>query len=330
MSIKHVPVLHDEVINYLQPKPGQNFIDCTLGGGGHSKAILEKTAPHGKLLAIDMNEETFDEAKGNLINLKERIFFHQGNFSKLKEIYDERFNLYKISGILLDLGFSSLELEDKNRGFSFQIDGPLDMRYDRRQSLTAEEIVNTWSFDKLKKVIQEYGQERLAHEITKKIINSRLNKKITKTKKLVEAILLAFREKLGTDREVPWIGGIHPATRTFQALRIAVNDEINNLRQVLPQAIDLLEPGGRLAVISFHSLEDKIVKNFFREEAKDCHCPPEAIVCICDHQASIRLITKKPIPATAEEIKTNPRARSAKMRVAEKLKQNDKNNKKIQ
>lgn len=329
MSNQHIPVLLNEVIESLQPQPNQNFIDCTLGGGGHSKAILEKTSPEGKLLAIDLNENTFDKANNNLINFKERITYSHGNFSNLKEIYDEQFNLYKINGILLDLGFSSLELEDKDRGFSFQIDGPLDMRYDKRQSLTAEEIVNTWSFENLKKVIQEYGQERLAHEITKKIISSRLNKKITKTKNLVEAILLAFREKLHTDKEIPWIGGKHPATKTFQALRIAVNDEINNLKKVLPQAIDLLEPGGRLAVISFHSLEDKIVKNYFRDEAKECHCPPEAVVCICDHIKKIKLITKKPIKASEEETKTNPRSRSAVLRVIEKIKQNDKVNKKI-
>ncbi|MDP2685526.1 MAG: 16S rRNA (cytosine(1402)-N(4))-methyltransferase RsmH [bacterium] len=324
MSPQHIPVLLNEVIENLQPQANQNFIDCTLGGGGHSQAILNKTSPNGKLLAIDLNEETFIEARKNLNKYKDRIIFSRENFSKLKQIYNEQFSLYKIDGILLDLGFSSLELEDKDRGFSFQIDGPLDMRYDKRQSLTAEEIVNTWSFDNLKKVIQEYGQERLAQNITKKIIKSRLNQKITKTKILVEAILLAFRDKLNTNKEIPWIGGIHPATRTFQALRIAVNDEINNLKKVLPQAIDLLEPGARLAVISFHSLEDKIVKNYFRTESRDCLCPPEAVICICGHQAKIKLITKKPIKPTEEEIKTNPRARSAVLRVVEKTKQNDK------
>ncbi len=320
MSPKHIPVLLNEVIENLQPQANQNFIDCTLGGGGHARAILEKTGPRGKLLAIDLNEDTFEKAKINLNKYTQRTIYCRENFSKLKEIYDEQFSLHKINGILLDLGFSSLELEDKGRGFSFQIDGPLDMRYDSRQSLTAEEIINTWSFENLKKVIQEYGQERLAHEITKKILSSRLNKKITKTKNLVEVILLAFREKLKTDKEVPWIGGKHPATKTFQALRIAVNDEINNLKKVLPQAIDLLEPGGRLAVISFHSLEDRIVKNYFRDEAKDCHCPPEAVVCICEHIPKIKLITKKPIKPSEKEIKINPRARSAVMRVVEKLK----------
>jgi len=319
MSSIHIPVLLKEVIENLQPRQNQNYIDCTIGGGGHAQAILKKTAPNGKLLAIDLNDEAFKQAKENLKPYQNRVTFVNDNFSKLGQIYSEQFSLYKISGILLDLGLSSVELEDKSRGFSFQIDAPLDMRYDQRQSLTAAEIVNAWPFDKLKKVIQEYGQESLAHEITKKIIQARLNKKISKTKILAEAVLLAFRDKLNSKKEVPWIGGIHPATRTFQALRIAVNDELGNLKKVLPQAIELLEPAGRLAVISFHSLEDKIVKEYFRQESKDCLCPPEFPVCRCGHKALLRLITKKPIKPSEREIKTNSRSRSAILRVAEKI-----------
>jgi len=315
----HIPVLLTEVINNLQPKPGQHYIDCTIGGGGHAQAILDKTKPNGKLLAFDLDETAFQVTKERLLKFQDRITFVHENFSKLKQIYNEQFSLYKISGILLDLGFSSFELEDKNRGFSFQIDAPLDMRFDSRQSLTAAEIVNTWPFDKLKKVIQEYGQESLAHEVTNKIIQARLNKQITKTKILVEAILLAFRDKLNSKKEVPWIGGIHPATKTFQALRIAVNDELGSLKKVLPQAVDILEPSGRLAVITFHSLEDRIVKRYFKRESKDCLCPPEVPVCQCGHKASLRLITKKPIKPSEGEIKTNPRSRSALLRVIEKI-----------
>lgn len=318
MPPQHVPVLLNEVIEYLRPQTNDNFIDCTIGGGGHAQALLEKTGPQGKLLAIDLDEKAIILARSNLQEYKGRIIFVQDNFSKIKQIYSEQFSLHKINGILLDLGVSSFELEDQDRGFSFQIDGPLDMRFDKRQSLTAAEIVNTWPFDKLKKVFQEYGQERLAPEITKAICNLRQRQKITKTKQLVEAILLAFRNKLKSRKEVPWIGGIHPATRTYQALRIAVNDELNNLEKALPQCLEILEKGGRLAVISFHSLEDKIVKSFFKQESKDCLCPPEAPVCRCGHKAVLKILTKKPVTPSEKERDINPRSRSAKLRVAER------------
>ena len=321
MSPQHEPVLLKEVIEYLNPRPGQNFIDCTIGGGGHTKAILDKTAPDGKLLAIDLDKQALITTKKNLASYEDRVTYIQDNFVKLKQIYNEQFSLHKINGILFDLGFSSFELEDKNRGFSFQIDGPLDMRFDKRQLLTAAEIVNTWPAEKLKKVIQEYGQESylMAHEITNKIIKARQKNKISKTKELVGAILLAFRNKLRSKKEIPWIGGIHPATKTFQALRIAVNDELNNLREVLPQALDILEREGRLAVISFHSLEDRIVKEFLKREARDCICPPEQPICQCEHKAVLKILTKKPVTPQESEIKMNRRSRSAKLRVAEKM-----------
>ena len=319
MPGQHLPVLLKEVIDNLQPQTGQNFIDCTLGGGGHAQAILDQTAPDGRLLAIELDSQTLLKTKQALKKYQDRITFIHGNFSELKQIHHEWFSLYKINGILLDLGFSSLELEDSHRGFSFLADEPLDMRYDTRQSLTAMEIVNTWPFEKLNKVIQEYGQERLAHEITKQIVNTRLNQKITKTKTLVGLILLAFRNKLGSKKEIPWIGGLHPATKTFQALRLAVNDEISNLEKVLPQAVGILQPKGRLAVISFHSLEDKLVKEFINREARDCFCPPEIPICQCGHRASLKKITKKPVTPSEAEIKKNHRSRSAKLRVAAAL-----------
>lgn len=319
MPTEHIPVLLEEVIHYLKPQPGQNYIDGTLGGGGHSQALLAKTKPDGRLLAIDLDEVALEKAGAHLQGDKQRITFVHDNFSNIKQIYNEQFQLHEINGILLDLGVSSLELEDRERGFSFQVDGPLDMRFDKRQSLTAADIVNTWPFDKLKKVIQEYGQEKLAHEITTQIISARQAEPITKIKRLVEAILLAFRNKLGSQKEVPWIGGLHPATRTFQALRLAVNDELENLRKALPQCLDILATGGRLAIISFHSLEDKIVKDFFKTESRDCVCPPETPICQCGHTARVKIITKKVIIPTASEIEGNPRARSAKLRVAEKI-----------
>ncbi len=318
MPAQHLPVLINEAVDALQLKPGHNVIDCTAGGGGHSKSILQQTAPDGKLLAIDLDTVALEQSKKKLRQYHNRVTFVNDNFANLKQIHNEQFSVSKVNGILLDLGISSLELEDLDRGFSFQHDGPLDMRFNKQQSLTAAEIVNTWPFDKLKKAIQEYGQEPLAVEITKALLSKRRNGPITKTKKLVEVILLAYRNKLGSHKEVPWIGGAHPATRTFQALRIAVNGELDNLQKALPQAIDLLEKGGRIAVISFHSLEDRIVKHFFKREAVDCICATEVPVCQCNHTASLNIITKKPIIPSSEEIQTNPRSRSSKLRVAEK------------
>jgi len=318
MPARHIPVLIKEAVDSLQLKSGYNVIDCTAGGGGHSESILQQTAPDGKLLAIDLDTVALEESKKKLQQYHNRITFVNDNFSNLKQIYNEQSSVSKVNGILFDLGISSLELEDLDRGFSFQHDGPLDMRFNKQQSLTAAEIVNTWPFDKLKRAIQEYGQEPLAVEITKALLSKRRNGLITKTKMLVEVILLAYRNKLGSHKEVPWIGGTHPATRTFQALRIAVNGELGNLEKALPQAIDLLEKGGRIAVISFHSLEDRIVKRFFKQESKNCICPPDVPVCQCNHTASLNIITKKPIIPSSEEIQTNPRSRSSKLRVAEK------------
>ncbi|MFA6553309.1 MAG: 16S rRNA (cytosine(1402)-N(4))-methyltransferase RsmH [Patescibacteria group bacterium] len=319
MTVTHVPVLLHEVIESLDPRADQHFIDGTVGGGGHSEAILKRTGPDGCLLGIDRDQLAVTETQARLQSFGSRITLVHDSFSNIKQIYNEQFSNHQIDGILLDLGLSTLELEDQSRGFSFQVDAPLDMRFDSRQELTAADIVNTWPLPKLTKVIQEYGEERLAYAIAKQIVSTRLNKKISKTKMLVEAILLAFRDKLHSDKEVPWIGGLHPATRTFQALRIAVNDEIGSLGKALPQAIDILKPGGRVAVISFHSLEDRIVKNFFRHEAKGCICPPAMPVCQCGHTPCLKIITKHPIKPSEEEIQKNPRSRSALLRVAEKV-----------
>ncbi|MFA5052230.1 MAG: 16S rRNA (cytosine(1402)-N(4))-methyltransferase RsmH [Patescibacteria group bacterium] len=319
MTVAHVPVLLHEAISYLQPRAGRHYIDGTVGGGGHGRALVERTGPDGHLLGIDRDQLALDTATECLKEFGSRVTLVRDSFANIKHIYNEQFADYQINGILLDLGLSSLELEDQSRGFSFQIDAPLDMRFDTRQSLTAADIVNTWPLAQLTKVIQEYGEERLAHAIAKQIITTRLNKKISKTKTLVEAILLAFRNTLHTNKEIPWIGGIHPATRTFQALRIAVNNELGNLQQALPQAIDILPSGGRLAVISFHSLEDRIVKRFMREEAKGCLCPPQFPVCRCGHVPRLKLVTRHAVKATPEEVQKNPRSRSAVLRVAEKV-----------
>lgn len=328
----HIPVLLTEVIEQLRPQPGQNFIDGTVGGGGHAQAILEATAPDGHLLALDRDAEALEISGQALSPYANRVTFVRETFANIKTTYAQHFSNYPIHGILLDLGLSSIELDHPTRGFSFGIDSPLDMRFDTRSSESASDVINTWPAERLKKVFREYGNEPLTPEIIRALLALRQRKqKIKTTKQLVDVILSVYREKLHTDKEVPWIGGIHPATKVFQALRIAVNDEYGALEAVLPQAIDLLTPGGparhdkqgvaggRLAVISFHSGEDRMVKHYFKQESQDCICPPELPVCQCDHQASIRLITKKPVVPTTEEITRNPRSRSAKLRVVEKI-----------
>jgi len=319
MANRHIPVLLDEEIKLLDPKPNQNFIDCTIGGGGHAEEILKKTSPQGILLGIDLDEKALAVAYERLKKYKDRVILVHNNFSKLKQISHEFTKLHKISGILFDLGLSSFLLEDGSRGFSFQIDGPLDMRFDKLDTLTANEILNNWPKQKIARILKEYGQEKFSDAIAEKLIDIRKKQKIKNTRQLVETVLLVYREQLKSKKEIPWVGGIHPATKTFQALRIAVNDEINVLVRSLPQALEILEPGGRLAVISFHSGEDRIVKNYFRDEAKDCLCPPDLPVCRCGHKARLKILTKKPVQPTWDEIKINPRARSAKLRVCQKI-----------
>lgn len=315
---RHKPVLLNEVIEYLNPKPGENFIDCTVGGGGHSEEILKRTSPDGKLLGIDLDEEAINITKKNL-KYKDSLILVKNNFARLKEIFHEHPKLHPLSGILYDLGLSTYELEDQHRGFSFQIDAPLDMRFDKSQNLTACHILNNWSREKLIRILWGYGQEKFSRQIIDQVINIRKKTKITKTRQLAEAVLQVYRKVLKSKKDIPWIGGIHPATKTFMALRMAVNNEFENLEKSLPQAVEILKHGGRIAVISFHSGEDKIVKNFFRQESKDCLCPPEIPQCVCKHKAKLKIITKKPIAPGDVEVRKNPKARSAKLRVAEKL-----------
>lgn len=309
----HKPVLLDEVIEYLDPKPNQNYIDGTVGAGGHAERILEKTGPHGRLIGFDLNAEAIKQAGKRLKKYKNRVTLYHSNYSQIDRVVYEQSGLHKISGVLLDLGISSFQLESKSRGFSFQIDGPLDMRFGGPdQTLTAEEIVNKWSEKELIGILQSYGEERHSWAIAQEIVKARKEKIIKTTGELVQII-----EKVYSNKPKP--KKIHPATKTFQALRIAVNDELDSLRRALPQALSVLSPKGRLAVISFHSLEDRIVKQFFRQEATGCLCPPEFPVCRCGHKEQITLITKKVITPSLAEIKQNYRARSAKLRVAEKI-----------
>lgn len=301
--MRHVPVLLQEVIASLQPKPNQKFIDCTVGDAGHSEKILEATNPDGMLLAIDADPESLLRAKQNLYNFDNRVMFARANFSELEHIVAEnQFGL--VQGILLDLGWSSPQFAERGRGFSFLQDEPLDMRYGgKSDEMTAAAIINNVDKTELERIFKEYGEENLSREIAEAIIEFRKNKAIEKTGELVEIILQTYRKKLKTDKEVPWVGGLHPATKVFQALRIAVNDELGVVEKVIPQAMNVLAPGGRLAIISFHSLEDRIVKHAFKElEAKRIG----------------EIITKKPIECGPEEYEANPRARSAKLRVIQK------------
>lgn len=304
----HVPVLMREVLEALNLRPGQWFIDGTIGTGGHAQAILEATAPDGRLLGLDADPFALEVARQRLRIYRDRVYLVHANFVDLAEVA-RNCGFFPVHGVLLDLGVSSLQLDTAKRGFSFQTEGPLDMRYDPHSPVTAYTLVNNLTEEELAELLYRFSEERRSRAIARAI---RAARPITTTTQLAEVITRAVGGRRGTR--------LHPATRTFQALRIAVNNELEALTRVLPLAVSVLAPGGRLAVISFHSLEDRIVKGFFAREAKDCICPPTSypMQCTCGHRATLRIITRKPIVASSEEIKTNVRARSAKLRVAER------------
>lgn len=315
MSI-HKSVLLQESIEGLNLKNGSIVVDATLGGGGHSREILQKILPAGKLIAIDQDESAIENFTHNLQQekfklKKENLIIIKENFGKLAEILQAA-KIRSVDAVLADIGISSDQLDEAQRGFSFQQDGPLDMRMDQASDLTARRIANNYSQEKLEEIIKKYGEEKHANLIARKIIERRKAKPFATTLELAEVI----RKTVGGyyRREK-----IHPATRTFQALRIEVNQELANLEKFLESAIDILKKEGRLGIISFHSLEDRIVKNVFRQNARGCICPKEFPICQCGKKARIKIITKKPIAPGAEEIQNNPRARSAKLRICEKI-----------
>lgn len=289
----------------LRIKPGGRYIDGTVGGGGHARGILVASAPDGELLGIDADPMAVTLAGERLAEFRRRVALVQGNFADLEEIAVEH-GSYPVDGILLDLGLSSLQLEAARRGFAFRLDGPLDMRFDPSQTTTAADLVNALSMKELADILSRYGEEPQARRIARAIVAER---PLSTTRELAALV----------ERTVGRRRRIHPATRTFQGLRIAVNEELECLAEALPQALRLLAPGGRLAIVSFHSLEDRLVKRFFRDEARDCLCPPEIPVCTCDHRAALRIVTKKPIRPSAEEVEANPRSRSARLRIACRL-----------
>ena len=298
--MRHDPVLLAEVIDVLALSEGSNIIDCTLGDGGHTEAILDRTAPSGRVLGIDADPESLARAKQFLYDHQDRVTFVRDNFEHLERIIREA-GFGPVHGVLMDLGWSSPQFAERRRGFSFlNPDEPLDMRYTPKSDVrTAAEYITSATSEELEEMFRIYGEERLAKEIAQDIKHA---ERVDTVGDLVEIVLSAYRKKLKTDKEIPWVGGLHPATKVFQALRIAVNDEFGVIERALPQAIEILEPGGRLAVISFHSGEDRIVKHYFKSRKDD-----------------IKILTKKPIVASEEEAKKNPRARSAKLRVVEKL-----------
>jgi len=316
-KLSHIPVLYQEALAGLRMKPGGQYIDATVGGGGHARGILTACAPDGRLLGIDADPTAVATAREQLAEFGKRVVPVQGSFADLEEIALGH-GFCPVDGIFLDLGLSSMQLEATGRGFSFQLDGPLDMRFDpltvRRQDsghrpsqiTTAADLVNTLSVKELADILFQYGEEPQARRIARAIV---VERPINTTGELAALV----ERTVGRRRK------IHPATRTFQALRIAVNNELECLAEALPQALRLLMPRGRLAIISFHSLEDRLVKQFFRNEARDCLCPSEVLICICGHQAALGIVTKKPIKPSADEVTANPRSRSAKLRIAYRL-----------
>ncbi len=306
LDTRHVPVLLQETLQALAVHPGGRYIDGTVGGGGHSAALLAASAPDGRLLGLDADPAALERARERLAaeGLASRATLVHSSFAHLKRVAAEH-QWDAVDGIVLDLGLSSDQLADERRGFSFG-SGGLDMRFDPTQGQPASALVNELSASELADLLYRYGEEHASRKIARAIEAAR---PIESAQQLADVVARVVRRK----------GKIHPATQTFQALRIAVNDELGVLEAVLPQAVELLRPGGRLAVITFHSLEDRIVKTFFRTEARDCICPPEQPVCTCGHHATIRIVTGKPIEPAAAEVAANPRARSAKLRVAERL-----------
>ena len=307
----HRPVLLEECLEALAIRPDGTYLDGTLGRGGHSEGIARRLGPGGRLLCIDRDQQAIDEASVRLAPWADRIVFLHGNFADLDDLLCGA-GVDKVDGMLFDLGVSSPQLDDPDRGFSYMHDAPLDMRMDRSEGLTAWTVVNEWPRDELRRILSQYGEERYAPAIAAAIERARSAAPIGTTLQLVDVIRSAMPAAALREKQ-------HPAKRSFQAIRIAVNDELTAVSRMMRAAIDHLAPGGRLAVISFHSLEDRIVKTELAAAAKGCDCPPSFPVCVCGKTPLVRLTPRKPILPTPQELTENPRARSAKLRVAEKL-----------
>ena len=306
----HQPVLLREALEALAVRPGGFWVDGTVGAGGHAEAILRATAPEGRLLACDRDAEAFETARRRLASFGERVVLRHADYRRLGALLDEA-GVPRVAGILLDLGISSLQLDDPGRGFSFQKDGPLDMRMDRTERTTAADLVGALAEERLAAILREHGEEKAARRIARALVRERARAPIATTRRLAEIVASVLRVR-GPSR-------IHPATRTFQALRIAVNREIEGLDRLIEEAVTRLEPGGRIAVISFHSLEDRVVKQTLRGLTRRCVCPRDLPVCACGRPGIVRLVGSKALRPSAEEVLRNPRSRSARLRAAERL-----------
>lgn len=306
----HIPVLLDECIRYLNIKPDGIYVDGTLGMGGHSEAILQRLTT-GRLISIDRDELAISRASERLRDYSDRLTIVHGNFRDLGEILDEQ-GVEAVDGMLFDLGVSSPQLDEGSRGFSYMLDAPLDMRMDKSDNIDAWFIVNRWPEEKIVRILRDYGEERHAARIARAIASRREEKEIETTSELVEIIKGAMPAAALREKQ-------HPAKRSFQAIRIAVNDELGAVEALMETAPDRLKPGGRLCVISFHSLEDRIVKNAIHSRENGCTCPREAPVCTCGFVQTLKSVTRKPVTAGGEELELNPRSRSAKLRVAERV-----------
>jgi 16S rRNA (cytosine1402-N4)-methyltransferase len=309
--VDHQPVLGKEVTTYLNCQVGRNYIDCTVGGGGHALRILEKTSPTGRLLGIDWDGTAIRIAEERLKPYQGRFKLVRDNFSNLGRIAEE-YGFFPVDGILADLGISSFQLNNRHRGFSFMADGPLDMRMDERSNTCASDLVNGLPARELEKILRLYGEERWARKISRSIERNRQRSVISSTTKLRDIVHAAVPTSFHSRR-------IDPATKTFMALRIAVNKELENLKNLLCEVPSLIVPGGRVCIISFHSLEDRLVKQHFRIAERGCTCPPDFPQCVCHQEKSLRVLTSKPVLPSRKEISQNPRARSAKLRAAERV-----------
>ncbi len=304
----HIPVLVDQVVKYLIKDLSGIYVDGTVGGGGHSFKILNELTPSGRLIGIDVDDMALEHARQKLETTGKRILLKQGNFTEIGNILGS-LEINQVDGILLDLGVSSYQIDIGERGFSFMIPGPLDMRMSVATKTTAEEIVNNYPEPELERIFREFGEERMARFVARAIIKARGNSQITTTQQLVKII----------ESVLPFQYRIKSLARIFQAIRIAVNRELENLQSFLNQSLDWLKSGGRLVIIAYHSLEDRIVKEFFARQMNPCQCPSGLPICVCDRQPAIRIVTKKIVQPTEQEIQLNPRSRSARLRAAEKI-----------
>lgn len=307
---QHIPVMLEEIVALLQCRPGGVYVDGTIGGGGYARAILDRSEPEGVVVGMDWDVEAIARVRGRLGVYGGRLILEKADFAEIRRVLRTH-GIREVDGIAVDLGVSSYQLEDPERGFSFMHEGPLDMRMSRDLPVTAADLVNTLTEKELADLIYRYGEERLSRKIARSIVERRKKQPIKDTRDLAELIRRSVPRTRDSLR-------IHPATRSFQALRIAVNHELESLEHFLPEALDVLKPGGRLCVVAFHSLEDRVVKQTFRNWAQSCRCPRERAACECEGRALVRLLSKKALRPSPDEEKRNPRARSARLRAIEK------------